>query len=695
MSEKGGWIPDKYISKAPLGDIWKSPEKVAVIKVMAGAMDKVINMSMIDDPVRRKRDEAGSELVKSLADEGEWVIDNVKELEAASKDGNRPQYQEVSENRLEILTGGLFYAIKEGKNEELKVALDSGNGVEIDNILPSPLRGLGKRVRNIEITNIDIRKTLDQLDIDGRDLKKIGKMGEGKLVENLQEASLKLVNLAKDLPEKDVEQYDKVFAYLTYEYNSLIKSENIASSDSELKGVLERLADALSSQGEEVESGVAHLKNKETQLSYVRGLFSMIESSLKTTRDIYLGKYSNMLEQFIAHEEVDDGVKKEVRSRLSLHDCSVLMKKANGYIERSETGSDPECPTISSAATLAEGMNHALNNESVSFFLRDGANGLPVDYAWDLYQDANTSYKKMLRKAEIFHGLASGEMSDDLKSLVDNDPNLGNVDANYYTDKNPKRKKLFDDFIIKTIVQKKNVSSSEALKSWDLAKKLAGATGENSVFNVSLAGNDELGEDIFLRLYRQGRDEKGRPRGPQIHLKEVEGVGNSWLREKSGITDRTKPMHVKDIKFDEIQEGDYVYHFGVLISAKIHPLRNLLLDRAPDPSKLINIDFFQKAVDYFNKADKDDKNKLREWWIAGVVDLACSYGNLGWTQSDLSKFRQFATMNLSDKAGPFIKKEKYDELIKKFGFHNKMLKLDLKRVARGFFDTMSGSNVKR
>ena len=129
-------------------------------------------------------------------------------------------------------------------------------------------------------------------------------------------------------------------------------------------------------------------------------------------------------------------------------------------------------------------------------------------------------------------------------------------------------------------------------------KKLSLATGEDSVFNESLEGNDEMAEDMYLRIYRGKRDKAGRPRGPQINLPHIIGIGNSFLRRLSGVPlyDRNNPPYLlsKDVVVEPdpekklgIEEGSYVYHFGVWWSGKIHPLRNLLLDRQPDPKKLL------------------------------------------------------------------------------------------------------------
>jgi hypothetical protein len=445
-------------------------------------------------------------------------------------------------------------------------------------------------------------------------------------------------------------------------------------------------------------------ESREEQLALVRVLLDKIESSQKTTRDLYLGQYAAKLEEWATRVDVDPDVAIEIRSRLKLHDCSVLMRKANGYIDTPRSGGDPECPTVGMAATLAEGMGHALDNEAIGFFLKSEANGIPTALAWDKYQHINCTYRKYLEK--IHPGL-----SDNLKVEVDNDPDMGTIDATYFTDADPKRKRQVDDHIIEEIVSATGVDANLATKAWELTKKMAVATGESSVFNGALTGNDEMAEDVYLKNYRERRDEKGRPRGPQITLHKISGLGNSWLRRVSGqepyiIGRGVGPLYAKDVVVEPnpekhlgIEDGSYVFNFGVWWSAKIHPLRDLLLDRQPDPQKMLNIDFFQTAVDYFNKADPDGKKNLRKWWIVGALDLACSIGSLSWTQDDISKFKQFATkVPLSENIpkGPkvFLEPSEWNDLMKQGKFTGKMLQLDMKRTWQGYAFGNRGSKRK-
>lgn len=70
----------------------------------------------------------------------------------------------------------------------------------------------------------------------------------------------------------------------------------------------------------------------------------------------------------------------------------------------------------------------------------------------------------------------------------------------------------------------------------------------------------------------------------------------------------------------------------------------------------------------------------------GVLDMACSYANLGWTQQDINKFGNYLTTPLSadPKVGSFIPKELWKKIMDDGKFADKMFKLDLKAVVSDY-----------
>jgi len=659
-------------------------ESAKKVEWVANNMVNVLHFRPSNDEDKKKVSNYSSEMINGLG----FKVDTVNNLKLVEDDnGKTPGQKEIAKENLEILAKGTFLAMQKSMDIEAVDLLGQGSAVEIDNFLPDPLKGLGEKVVKNIISNETILNKLRDLD-DVRENCDLDNPADKKIM--LDEMSQTYTDLTKmrGLSPSEKDQLYMVKAYLNNKMQTL--ESNTKADEKKREGGEDKMEIPL---------------DKEGQLAMVRKLLEKVENSQRTTRDIYQGQFSARLEEIIVMQEIHPEVAIEVRSRLKLHDCSVLMKKSNGYIEQPRSGGDPECPTVGMAATLAEGLNHALDNESVNFFLKSDANGFPVAEAWDYYQDVNIKYGEILKKIEK----TPGELTNGLKTVIDNDPDLGSIDADYFTDGNFNRKKKVDEYVIGDLMKKKKVDKVTAEKAWIMAKKLATATGENSIFNAALSGNDEMAEDIYLKIYRQGRDLKGRPRGPQIHVNEIVGIGNSFLRQLSNVDPADSsgiiPLYTKNIvtepkdlgggKKEGIEEGAYVYHFGVLWSAKIHPLRGLLLKRDPDPRETIGIDSLQTAQDYFKKADLGGKKNLKYWWVMGVLDLACSYGSLGWTQNDISKFRQYLTRtNLSQEAGPFLSVSEWDRAMKEGGFINKMFKLDIKRLGQSFFDS-SGSGRRK
>lgn len=616
---------------------------------------------------------------------------NAKDLETAiAADPKNPNL--LTEQQL--LAQTVYLGMRDGGDPAMQAALKSGVVAQIETVLPDRLKEVAREVRNLEVTNPDIRTALDMMDSTAEN--NMWGVAEPTAEERglvLRAALGNLTGAMAKIPSghADRPQLEMVVKSLRKQISLLGQPGNNA----DLKRLVE-LAEEQRAEEERKRKASELPTRKDEQLIYVRNILDKIESSEKTTRDLYKGQFAAALEEMIERPEMLPEVAVEIRSRLKLHDCAVLMKKANGYVESPKSGGDPECPNVGMAATLAEGMGRALDREAIKFFLKTDANGINVAKAWDLYQDINLNYKEILRSLER----TPGELVDDtLKVAVDGDRDMGTIDANYFTDANGERKARVDNYAIDLIMQQSRSTRVLAEKAWVMAKRLHLATGENSIFNAAMTGNDQMAESIFLKIYRQKRDDSGRPRGPQVTIKNIVGLGNSWLRQVSDKpaydNQGVVPLRAADVKVDEIGEGSMVFHFGVIWSGKIQPLRELLLDRKPDPKTLLSKDFMQTAVDFFNKADKDGSKNLRYWWVVGVLDMAASNGDLGWTQGDISKFRQFLTQEkLSESAGTFLTQEQWADIMKN-PFVWKQLKLEWKRILFDFTSAMSGGGARR
>ena len=309
----------------------------------------------------REIDENILKIVGGLAEEGEWPCDSVRTLIETVNDPHRTANKEVAEGRLEILAYSTYMAMTYGKNDLLNQAVGTKDGAVIDAALPESMKGVGALVAEIainrEITNPKLKEELRKLDRKVEFLNVSG-VSRVRLREIIEDKIVELSSLVDELDERGYDELMRLSAFFGAEIQKL-------SIDNEVSNIPESVED---------------------QLAICRALLAKIESSNKTTRDLTLGQYAAKLEEMAQEEGIFPEVATEIMARLKLHDSAVLMRKANGYIESPESGADPECPNVGMASTLAEGLGHALDSESIYFFLKTNSNGIPVAEAWDMYQ---------------------------------------------------------------------------------------------------------------------------------------------------------------------------------------------------------------------------------------------------------------------------------------------------------------------
>ncbi len=449
----------------------------------------------------------------------------------------------------------------------------------------------------------------------------------------------------------------------------------------------------------EIGYGLPSKEKIEEQRLFVRKILNKIESSSRNCHDLTISTLVFSLESSL--EEMDINVRDEVEARLALHDSSELMKQANGWISRPEgmvglnTGS---------AAEESTRRGHELDRKRMKFLFNDnekeGLVGLNVPKAWDLMQKAVFNFKDILGKLNLKQE----------SELLDDDKSKGKVPSNFFTISNSITKEKVKDYLIKQLG-----GNDAAKKSFELAEKLAIATLENSVFNTSVTGNDELAEIINLKTWRKGRSKTGRDRGPQIHEDVIDGFSTSWLRtviaqkwdlkkikewdpkkmtkENYELITQGKGILSSKCIFesaDNIAEGSNLYYSAVLLN-KYKALKGLILDRAPKPGN-IDKNFLQRAVDYFNKADKPGKDgkhgpaDLRLYWILGVVDVALAKEDLEWDARSFNELKKATTMEeLSPKAGSFLTQEDWNWIETKTNFARRSRKLRIYRITRESF----------
>lgn len=206
-------ILSSFREKAFLGEAIRSEKLINQIDQTAKKVNMILNP--VDDIAKKKVVGESIKLIEDLTEQGQWKAGSVDKLLAAENDKNRPANRELASKRLDILGKGVFVAMRYGENEELKDVLGKASAVEIDNVLPEPLKGLGERVRSNIIEDENILKVLDDLDKTRRVTSGSGKTGEKKLEGKIDESLDKLLKLSEE--GADEEEIKMVWSYLAAE----------------------------------------------------------------------------------------------------------------------------------------------------------------------------------------------------------------------------------------------------------------------------------------------------------------------------------------------------------------------------------------------------------------------------------------------------------------------------------------------
>ncbi len=461
---------------------------------------------------------------------------------------------------------------------------------------------------------------------------------------------------------------------------------------------------------------VTSLDSPEKQREFIRELLDGVEKSNRDTHDIANSYLVRGLET--ALDRMRPEVAREVRARLAVHDCSELIKQADGWIFR-ETEKVGPGYAIGSAAAESERRGHQLNREIVETFLKyKNAEGKPflpgldVPGAWDLLQDLNYSYRELVEQAspdvqEELHILEEIKPPPEVvKERIEKLKKYLNPEEkdNFFKDKDPVRKEALREFAIKGLMKEslifrelaEEIREKNARKSFQLAEKLARATLEESVFDRGdTAANDQLGEIFGLKEWRARRRRDGRIRGPLVHEEEIEGFGSSWLRysmRNGDIVDQS--LKAEDtIKNIEKIADNWTYYCSVIVT-RYKLLNELILDRKPKVSEMDKT-FLLNAIVYFDTADRPvDKKlgskKLRALWVAGVIDMALadkepSIGNksLGEALGDFT--RALTKEELSPNVGTFITEATWEDLRQKLNFDSRLRRRGGERALGAFF----------
>jgi len=274
------------------------------------------------------------------------------------------------------------------------------------------------------------------------------------------------------------------------------------------------------------------------------------------------------------------------------------------------------------------------------------ANGLFVDVAWDMRQEAYFNYGGYNSNGDVESGLLNeiAKREDFMReyarmkgwgfdtvddkdkakakadflnvSLLMSKNEKYRIDKNYYTnlrnDLNLKRREIVKKYMVEEIVKKVEVrnpdlrgvyTKDEAERAYELARKLSVATYTDSAANVAFADGDDYAELILFKFlrYQDGvetdgkKPAKNKPVGSIETIKYINSLTPPWL---ATLTDKKpgrgmwRPLKAADINAENINpKSESTYHFGSIIlkkaqEAKMALMTSLTPKDALDPDKL-------------------------------------------------------------------------------------------------------------
>lgn len=340
----------------------------------------------------------------------------------------------------------------------------------------------------------------------------------------------------------------------------------------------------------------------------------------------------------IPHVEVQltqEMVAREITWRLYLHDL---------YLSTSSV------KDIEGIAKLMIGMHHGdVNGEQdrdfITFFLNDGANGMPVAEAWDWRQRAYYHYGDLLREVADNDPDLLARHGYDRDTFIKLDPLMrrdeefgiyedlmGNMRCDLEV-----RRNMVEEYMAKRIAAGFTYSDKpgdpptgriipleRAQKAVELAKRLSSATYQDSAANFAFVDGDDYAELILFKWlrYQDGVEispkevkisyAKSKPTGSPKTIKYIDTLTPSWLFTVAGKDlmtnpDRAnergigKPLYSRDINGRKINgKSDSVYHFFPIIMKKVQNAKMLFMDEQK-PGDILLRSNVQKNFERLNK----------------------------------------------------------------------------------------------
>lgn len=342
-------------------------------------------------------------------------------------------------------------------------------------------------------------------------------------------------------------------------------------------------------------------------------------------------------------ELTQEMVAREITWRLYLHDLNLSTSSIRD---------------IEGIAKLMIGMHHGdVNGEQdrdfITYFLNDGANGMPVAEAWDYRQKAYYDYGKLLSEVADNDPELIASKGFNRESFIELDPLMRESEkygihetlmGNMRCDLNVTRRNLVEEYMAKRLAQGIGYDGNEighkvdletAKKAVELAKRLSCATYQDSAANFAFVDGDDYSELILFKWLRyqdgfevdpkKATDAKNKHVGSPETVRYIDTLTPSWMstiacddlmknpaREKDrGIG---KPLYSKDINGRKIGgKSDSVYHFFPIVMKKVQNAKMLFMDEQKSGDMLLLSNMkknFERLNKTFSEATKAGWNVL-------------------------------------------------------------------------------------
>lgn len=365
------------------------------------------------------------------------------------------------------------------------------------------------------------------------------------------------------------------------------------------------------------------ISDKEPQQRMVANeCLSFIENAGLRFGDLLATNQCRILLEYLDSEKVTGNIKREIKARLHLHYAYPLIYGAGGFMDPKISGSIPNA-----LQRIFDDKNE-LSYADMTFFLRDGSNGMKVDYFWNELMKINYGdgyikvVNEILRDQDFLKQMVSDNnfwnefginnpsdyFSKTFGGLKDESLNPGSLafreeKSNYQYDSDEVRKKIVDKYLVSKVGSGDDLNKLN--KGLELANKLIVATGENATMNSAFAGHDDLAELVLTEPNTYDRKSKGKTIGSRRVMRSLISLTPTWLRAISN-KDVMGPLMTGDINYEAMRnpKGTEYFYYTAILMKKTIKYQQAVMQEAIQLRDITSQPYWKDLYDSINKVAK-------------------------------------------------------------------------------------------